>query len=356
MATEADRADTTTGSATEETAQLVTYSDRGSNPITLIWYYLRRYPVIPMFILSLLLIAAIIGPYVAPFPRDKGFEHDRNLGLWERSRASYIPLGGRTIEELRFRSCDMIDPSGGLRSENIEQCGKLHVLGADHAGRDIFSRLLHGSRISIAVVTFSLTSGMILGTLVALFSGYYGGVLDELVTRFVDIWNALPFIMVAIVVTQLFGAKIDVLLWKVDMLLFVLMLVAWVGFVRVIRAEVFVLRELDYVAAARVAGASDIRIIWRHLVPGIMNTVIVVASLNTSGLILAESTLSFVGAGIQPPTPAWGVMTNQGRDYLFEAPHMTLVPGFAIFLVVLSMNFLGDWLRDRLDPRLRQIA
>ena len=140
------------------------------------------------------------------------------------------------------------------------------------------------------------------------------------------------------------------------MLLFVLMLVAWVGFVRVIRAQVFVLRELDYVAAARVAGASDIRIIWRHLVPGIMNTVIVVASLNTSGLILAESTLSFVGAGIQPPTPAWGVMTNEGRDYILEAPHLTLVPGTAIFLVVLSMNFFGDWLRDRLDPRLRQVA
>ena len=356
MATEANRTETTTGSATEETTPIVTYADRASNPFTLTWYYLRRYPVIPMFILSLLLVSAIIGPYLAPFPRDKGFSHDRNLGLWERSRAAYIPLGGTTIAELRYRSCDFIDPDGGTQSENIAQCGKLHILGADHAGRDIFSRLLHGSRISIAVVTFSLTSGMILGTLVALFSGYYGGILDEIVTRFVDIWNALPFIMVAIVVTQLFGAKVEVLLWKVDMLLFVLMLVAWVGFVRVIRAEVFVLRELDYVAAARVAGASDIRIILRHLVPGIMNTVIVVASLNTSGLILAESTLSFVGAGIQPPTPAWGVMTNQGRDYLFEAPHMTLVPGFAIFLVVLSMNFLGDWLRDRLDPRLRQIA
>ena len=197
---------------------------------------------------------------------------------------------------------------------------------------------------------------MILGTAVGLITGYYGGVIDEIVTRFVDIWNALPFLMVALVVTQLFGAKVNVFVWQVDMLLFVLMLVAWVGFVRVIRSQVFVLRELDYVAAAKVAGSSDIRIIWRHLTPGIMNTVIVVASLNTSGLILAESTLSFVGAGIQPPTPAWGVMTNEGRDYILEAPHITLVPGFAIFLVVLSMNFFGDWLRDRLDPRLRQVA
>ena len=355
MATEVDR--------TESAAEMAAVADdsvriygQTSNPLAKGWFYLRRYPIIPVIILIALLIAAIIGPYVAPFPRDKGFSHDRNLGLWEKSRAAYIPLGGTTIEELSFRPCDFIDPGAAPTSENIEQCGKLHILGADHTGRDIFSRLLHGSRISIAVVTFSLTSGMILGTAVALFSGYYGGFFDEIVTRFVDIWNALPFLMVAIVVTQLFGAKVNVLFWKVDMLLFVLMLVAWVGFVRVIRAQVFVLRELDYVAAARVAGASDIRIIWRHLVPGIMNTVIVVASLNTSGLILAESTLSFVGAGIQPPTPAWGVMANEGRDYILEASHLTLVPGFAIFLVVLSMNFFGDWLRDRLDPRLRQVA
>ena len=321
------------------------------------WYFLRRYPVIPIIILSALVVAAVIGPIVAPFPRDKGFSPDRNLPIGERSRASYIPLGGETIQDLGYRPCPPIDPNvRATLASNIEQCGPIHFLGADHAGRDIFSRLLHGSRISIAVVMFSLTSGMILGTAVGLATGYYGGVLDEIVTRFVDIWNALPFLMVALVVTQLFGSKVNILIWEVDMLLFVLMLVAWVGFVRVIRSQVFVLRELDYVAAAKVAGASNIRIIWRHLTPGIMNTVIVVASLNTSGLILAESTLSFVGAGIQPPTPAWGVMTNEGRDYILEAPHITLVPGFAIFLVVLSMNFFGDWLRDRLDPRLRQVA
>ena len=355
MATEVDRTESAAEIAAVQDDSVRIYGQT-SNPLAKAWFYIRRYPIIPVIILITLLLAAIVGPYVAPFPRDKGFSHDRNLGLWERSRAAYIPLGGTTIAELSYRPCDFIEPGGSPQSENIEQCGKLHILGADHTGRDIFSRLLHGSRISIAVVTFSLTSGMILGTAVALFSGYYGGFLDEIVTRFVDIWNALPFLMVAIVVTQLFGSKVNVLAWKVDMLLFVLMLVAWVGFVRVIRAQVFVLRELDYVAAARVAGASDIRIIWRHLVPGIMNTVIVVASLNTSGLILAESTLSFVGAGIQPPTPAWGVMANEGRDYILEASHLTLVPGFAIFLVVLSMNFFGDWLRDRLDPRLRQVA
>ena len=331
--------------------------DRG-NAFQATWYFLRRYPVIPIIILAALVVAAVIGPIVAPFPRDKGYSPDRNLGLWEQSRAAYIPVrGATTIEGLSYAACPPIDPNQShTLAENITQCGQVHILGADHAGRDIFSRLLHGSRISIAVVTFSLTSGMILGTAVGLITGYYGGVIDEIVTRFVDIWNALPFLMVALVVTQLFGSKVNVFIWEVDMLLFVLMLVAWVGFVRVIRSQVFVLRELDYVAAAKVAGSSDVRIICKHLTPGIMNTVIVVASLNTSGLILAESTLSFVGAGIQPPTPAWGVMTNEGRDYILEAPHITLVPGFAIFLVVLSMNFFGDWLRDRLDPRLRQVA
>ena len=341
----------------EGAANVAVKVDRG-NPFQATWYFLRRYPVIPIIILAALVVSAVIGPFVAPFPRDKGFSPDRNLGIWQQSRAAQIPLrGGTTIEELGYRPCPPIDPNQShTLAENMTQCGPLHILGADHAGRDIFSRLLHGSRISIAVVTFSLTSGMVLGTAVGLLTGYYGGVLDEIVTRFVDIWNALPFLMVALVVTQLFGAKVNVFIWEVDMLLFVLMLVAWVGFVRVIRSQVFVLRELDYVAAAKVAGSSDVRIIWRHLTPGIMNTVIVVASLNTSGLILAESTLSFVGAGIQPPTPAWGVMTNEGRDYILEAPHITLVPGFAIFLVVLSMNFFGDWLRDRLDPRLRQVA
>lgn len=265
--------------ALEGAANVEAKVSRG-NVIQATWYILRRYPVIPLIILSALVVAAVIGPYVAPFPRDKGFSPDRNLGIWERSRAAYIPVrGATTIEGLSYRPCPPIsaDQSPTL-AENINQCGQIHILGADHAGRDILSRLLHGSRISIAVVTFSLTSGMILGTAVGLITGYYGGVIDEIVTRFVDIWNALPFLMVALVVTQLFGSKVNVFVWEVDMLLFVLMLVAWVGFVRVIRSQVFVLRELDYVAAAKVAGSSDVRIIWRHLTPGIMNTVIVVVA------------------------------------------------------------------------------
>ena len=198
------------------------------------------------------------------------------------------------------------------------------------------------------VVMVSLFLGMFVGVTLGMVSGFYGGIVDEVITRIVDIWYAMPFLMVALIVVLIFGRGLTVLL-------FVLALISWTAFVRVIRAQIMVLKQMDYVAAARVNGASDFRIMFKHLLPGIMNTAIVVGTLSTSGLILAESVLSFVGAGIQPPTPAWGVMTNEGRDYLTIAPHQVLVPSAAIFMVVVSLNFLGDWLRDRLDPILRQI-
>ena len=259
-----------------------------------------------------------------------------------RDRADWIDINGDgeiTGRDQPFK-CDM--PRYGLWTEGY------HFLGADHVGRDVFSRVLHGARISMQVVLVSLLIGSLIGVSLGMLAGYYGGVLDELITRFVDIWYAMPFLMVALIVTLIFGRGLTVLL-------FVLALIAWTSFVRVVRAEVMVLKSLDYVAAARVNGASDFRILFRHLLPGILNTAIVVGTLNTSGLILAESVLSFVGAGIQPPTPAWGVMTTEGRDYLTIAAHQVLVPSTAIFMVVISLNFLGDWLRDRLDPRLRQI-
>ena len=227
-------------------------------------------------------------------------------------------------------------------------CIRDSLLGTDHAGRDIFTRLLHGSRISLMVVTISITTGMAFGLTFAMVSGYYGGIVDEILMRIVDVWNALPFLMVALVLTLIFGRGLNIMI-------LVLFLVAWVNFVRIIRAQILVLKEMDYIASAKICGASDVRIMVKHLFPGILNSAVVIATLNTSGLILAESTLSFVGAGIQPPTPARGVMVNEGRDYLSSAWWQSMVPSAAIFLVVISLNFLGDWLRDRLDPRLRQV-
>ncbi len=292
-----------------------------------IWWLMRKYPVIPGIVLVLLVIMAVIGPTIAPYERDIGPVGDRHLGMFK-----YSELAPEDRDPPRYSAW----PDG------------FHLFGSDHIGRDVFTRVLHGARISMQVVLVSLVLGMFIGVSLGMISGYYGGLTDELITRFVDIWYAMPFLMVALIVVLIFGRGLTVLL-------FVLALVAWAGFVRVIRAQILVLKEMDYVAAARVNGASDFRILYRHLLPGILNTAIVVGTLNTSGLILSESVLSFVGAGIQPPTPAWGVMTNEGRDYLSIAAHQVLVPSAAIFMVVISLNFLGDWLRDRLDPRLRQI-
>lgn len=298
------------------------------------WWFLRRYPVIPIFILILLLIAAAIGPYVTPYERDIGNIADRHLEPFTTSEHSVSGKG-------------WITNSDGTMSPTQIVNG-YHFLGTDHVGRDIFTRLLHGSRISLMVVAISISTGMAFGLAFAMISGYYGGLVDEVLMRIVDIWNALPFLMVALILTLIFGRGLEIMV-------VVLFLVAWVNFVRIIRAQILVLKEMDYIASARICGASDFRIITKHLFPGILNSAIVIATLNTSGLILAESTLSFVGAGIQPPTPAWGVMVNEGRDYLSTAWWQSMVPSAAIFLVVISLNFLGDWLRDRLDPRLRQV-
>ena len=291
------------------------------------WWFMRRYPVIPGFVLIMLVVVSIVGPTIAPYERDIGPIGDRHLGMFKYS-------------ELSLEKQDA--PKYGLWPQGY------HLLGSDHIGRDVFTRVLHGARISMQVVLVSLFLGMIVGVTLGMLAGFYGGIVDEVITRFVDIWYAMPFLMVALIVVLVFGRGLTVLL-------FVLALISWTAFVRIVRAQILILKELDYIAAARVNGASDFRIMFKHLLPGIMNTAIVVGTLSTSGLILAESVLSFVGAGIQPPTPAWGVMTNEGRDYLTIAAHQVLVPSAAIFAVVISLNFLGDWLRDRLDPRLRQI-
>ncbi len=277
------------------------------------WRFVRRWPVVPLFVLSVLVITGIFGPLFAP--------HDPVIGVLSERHT----------------------PPAWAESGSLN-----HILGTDHAGRDILTRIIYGARISLAVAVISVSSGFILGTTIGLVSGYLGGIYDEVITRIVDIWYALPFLMIALVVVFIFGQKLSVLLVLLAML-------AWAGFVRIIRAQTLVLKELDYVALARVAGASHGRIILRHIFPGVVNTAVVVATLNVGGLILAEASLSFLGAGIPPPTSAWGVLVAEGRQYSSTAWWQTVFPGVAIFLTLMSLNFLGDWIRDRLDPRLRQI-
>ena len=277
------------------------------------WDFVRRWPVIPGFVLGVLVFGAIFADVIAPNDPIEQTLRDRNAPpFWME--------GGSTK----------------------------YLLGADHVGRGVLSRIIHGSRISLMVAGVGLASGLLIGVTLGLVAGWYGGILDELVTRIVDIWLALPFLLVALVVVIVFGQSLTTLIG-------VLAMIAWSGFVRNVRAEVLTLKERDYVALAKVAGASTFRIIRLHIIPGVMNTIVVVATLSIGGLILAEATLSFLGAGIPAPTPAWGVMVADGLDYLRFEWWLSFFPGVAIFLTVMSLNFMGDWLRDRLDPRLRQI-
>lgn len=246
------------------------------------------------------------------------------------------------------------DPyAGGIRNRHnppvfMEEGNTEHLLGTDHAGRDVFSRLLFGARISLVVGFIALTFGFLVGTSMGVVSGYAGGWIDEVISRIVDIWQALPFLMVALVCVLLFGQSLE-------LLLVLMALLAWNPFVRVVRSQTLSIKNEPYVDLARVAGCSTPRILIRHILPGVLNTAVVIATLAVGNLILAEAALSFLGAGVPSPTPTWGAMVNEGRNYLSSAWWPTVLPGIAIFLVVMSLNFTGDWLRDRLDPRLRQL-
>jgi peptide/nickel transport system permease protein len=223
-----------------------------------------------------------------------------------------------------------------------------HILGGDNIGRDLLSRIIHGARVSLVVTTVALTSGLLVGISMGLVAGYFGGLIDELIMRITDIWLGLPFILIAIVVVIALGQSFMILI-------ILLALLSWTPFVRNIRGEVLSLKTRDYVSLARVAGASTFRLMVYHIFPGVMNTVIVIATLRVGQLILTEAILSFLGAGIPSPTPAWGAMVNDGRGFISDAWWISFFPGFCIFLIVMSLNFLGDWMRDRFDPRLRQL-
>ena len=286
------------------------------------WRLFRNYPVLPILVLVIFLFVSVFSPLIQP--RDP---------IKQNLRARNAPPSWH-------------DPGWYDERPKLED---RYFLGADHVGRDIFSRLIQGSRVSLMVVAIALSTGLVVGTALGLIGGYFGGVWDEIIMRAVDIWAAVPFLLLAITVAVVLGASFTVMAS-------LLVLLTWSGFVRNIRAEVLIIKELDYVKIALVAGASTPRILIRHIFPGVMNTMIVITTLNVGALILAEATLSFLGAGIPGPRATWGLMINEGRSYLSEAWWITVFPGIAIFLVVMSMNFLGDWMRDYFDPNLRQAS
>jgi peptide/nickel transport system permease protein len=222
-----------------------------------------------------------------------------------------------------------------------------HWLGADELGRDILSRLIYGARISMLVGSCVVLTSLALGLLIGSIAGYYGGGID----RFVNIvlmnaFMSFPGILLAIAFVAFRGPGIF-------NLVLALSLGGWVGYARLVRAQVLAAREREFVEAARALGASDVRIVVRHILPNIIQPVIVQAAIGMAGAILAEATMSFLGLGVPPPTASWGAMLNDGRAHLFDAPHLVIFPAAAVMLAVLSFNFIGDALRDYLDPRSR---
>lgn len=225
-----------------------------------------------------------------------------------------------------------------------------HLFGTDELGRDLFSRILYGARYAMIVGCSVVAGSLLLGTLVGSLAGYYGGRLDRFVNVIVmNAFLSFPGILLAIAFVAFLGPGLR-------NLVFALIIGGWVGYARLVRAQVLAAREREYVEAARALGASDARILIRHILPNILQPVIVQAAIGMAGAILAEGTMSFLGLGVPPPVPSWGAMLNDGRGHLFDSPHVILFPAAAVMLAVLAFNFVGDALRDFLDPRSRTQA
>ena len=220
------------------------------------------------------------------------------------------------------------------------------LLGTDQLGRDILSRLIAGTRVSVIVGVLSVVIAGLIGVSYGLISGFAGGLVDNLLMRVADAFLAIPFIVLVVAVSGVVGAGLVTLI-------LILGVTSWVTYARVTRAEVLAVREMDYVMAARALGQSGLKIMFKHILPNVTGSIIVLATMMVATTMLAEAALSFLGLGVQPPTVTWGLMLSDGRQYIGSAWWMSTFPGIAITLTVLGVVFLGDWLRDLLDPRLR---
>ena len=279
--------------------------------------FFQKWPVIPVFFISILVLLAVFADVTGYDPE---------------------------LPALRDRTLPMFSEPVDPLTKDLTR----HWLGADQFGRDTLTRIMHGARITLYVLVISAVSGTIIGTAYGLIAGYFGGFVDDILMRILDLVYSIPFLLLALVAAIVFDPSLTVVI-------VLLAFLAWPAFVRNVRAEILTLKERDYIMYAKVAGASRIRMMYKHLLPGVINTVIVIATLRIGQLILAEASLSFLGAGVPPPTPVWGALVAEGRDYLNSAWWVSIWPSLGIFLVVMSLNFLGDWFRDRFDPRLRQL-
>ena len=220
-----------------------------------------------------------------------------------------------------------------------------HFLGSDNLGRDIFSRVILGTQTSVAVGAFVVMLALVVGSALGAIAGYFGGLVDSFIMRLTDFQLSFPFILLAIIFMAIFGPGFT-------SLVIALAVAIWVNYARLVRGETLKLRELEFIQAARSIGVRHSIIILRHVVPNVLPSIIVMATLDIAFVIIFEAALSFLGLGIQPPTPSWGVMISDGRNYMFESLWMTLGPGLAILVTAVAINLFGDFLRDTYDPRL----
>jgi peptide/nickel transport system permease protein len=269
--------------------------------------------IIPGFILSLLIISAIFAPLLAPY---SPYETE----LTERLTPPTFNGGGNGA----------------------------HILGTDQLGRDILSRIVYGARVSLSISLLVILVTATIGTIIGIIAGYTGGRTESILMRITDVCLSLPAILIALLLGTILGPSFLTVVLALSIF-------GWAGYARIVRGESLRLRSADFVSQARITGSSSARIMTRHIFPNVINPLIIIATMQVGLVILTESTLSYLGAGIPPTSASWGSMVSDGRNLIDVAWWVSFFPGLAIGLVVLSGNFLGDWIRDKLDPRLRQI-
>jgi peptide/nickel transport system permease protein len=273
----------------------------------------RRVPVVSLTIVVIFVLVALMAPLLSPSdPYEQSLRLRFRPPVWEE-RGSWA-----------------------------------HPLGTDRLGRDMLTRIIYGSRVSLAVGALAVLLAASVGAAVGLVAGYYGGRVDATLMRITDATLSFPTILLALILAVTVGPSFTNVVIAIAVIL-------WARYARVIRGQVLTLMTLDFIAQARIAGAGAWRIITRHLLPNTLNTLVVLVTLQVGYVIIVEASLSFLGAGIPPPTPAWGSMIAEGREFVTSAWWASAIPGLAILAVVLAFNLLGDWLRDTLDPKLRQL-
>lgn len=273
----------------------------------------RKLPLIPIGIIAVFVLVAILAPLLSPAdPHEQALRNRFKPPVWEE---------------------------GGSWK---------YALGTDRLGRDMLSRIIWGSRVSLAAGVLAVLLASAFGASVGLVAGYYGGRVDAALMRMTDATMSFPVILLALILAVTVGPSFTNVVVAISVIL-------WARYARVMRGQVLTLMQLDFIAQARIAGAGAWRIITRHLFPNTLNTLVVLVTLQIGYVIILEASLSFLGAGIPPPTPAWGSMIAEGREFVTSAWWVSMFPGLAIMLVVLAFNLLGDWLRDTFDPKLRQL-